>query len=330
MDAKACFVDDACPGTTFALHREMTSSATHGMQDDLMSSLLDAYRMRAHIYANPTLCGPWQLKLSGHRRVAFHLIGEGRCYLHLRDAGPRPLSAGDLVLFARDTWHMLSAEPTLDGTGSRVPDATGGSYTTLVCGEVEFVAGACNPVLDALPDVVLVTGADGGPSMEAVGRLLVSELNIDRRRLRIVVDKLADALFVMAVRHHVLRNSLDRSGVFAALADSRLQRALAAMHRDPGHAWTLESLAATAAMSRAAFAKRFVDVLGTTPMDYLTRWRMTQAELLLGQPRTSIADVASRMGYYSEAAFRRAFKRVRGISPGRLRRWLQATVPSSK
>lgn len=294
-------------------------------EDDLLSSVLSAYQLRAGVYANPRLCGVWQMGTSGHRRAAFHVVGEGRCWLHLRDAPSQALDGGDLVVFPHDAWHMLSATPTLDGDENRLPDGGDGPFTTLVCGYFEFLAGDKNPILDALPEVIVVRGSSGSPHLGVIGRLLLEEADTADPGSRTVLDKLADTLFVMVVRHYI-NQATDRQGVLAALADTRLRRALAAMHREPARAWTLESLAQVAGMSRAGFAQRFADLVGSTPIEYLTRWRMTQAELLLRNPQVSVAGAAERVGYETEAAFRKAFKRIHGIGPGALRRWFRDRV----
>ncbi|MFZ5493514.1 MAG: AraC family transcriptional regulator [Pseudomonadota bacterium] len=294
-------------------------------EDDLLSSVLSAYQLRAGVYANPRLCGVWQMGTSGHRRAAFHVVGEGRCWLHLRDAPSQALDGGDLVVFPHDAWHMLSGTPTLDGDENRLPDGGDGPFTTLVCGYFEFLAGDKNPILDALPEVIVVRGSSGSPHLGVIGRLLLEEADTADPGSRTVLDKLADTLFVMVVRHYI-NQATDRQGVLAALADTRLRRALAAMHREPARAWTLESLAQVAGMSRAGFAQRFADLVGSTPIEYLTRWRMTQAELLLRNPQVSVAGAAERVGYETEAAFRKAFKRIHGIGPGALRRWFRDRV----
>lgn len=292
-------------------------------EDDLLSSVLSAYQLRAGVYGLPQFCGAWQFGTSGHRRAAFHFVGSGDCWLHTRaGAPPEALSGGDLVVFPHDAWHLLAGTPTLDGEENRPVMEGEGPFTTLVCGYFEFQAGDKNPVLDALPELIIVPRGVGGPHLEAIGRMLIDEAGSDGLGTRTVLDKLADTLFVMVVRHHV-QSLQDHRGVLAALADPRLRKALGAMHRDSAQGWTLESLAQTAGMSRASFAQRFHDLVGTTPIEYLTRWRMTQAELMLRNPQVSVASAAERVGYETEAAFRRAFKRVHGVGPGSIRRWVR-------
>jgi len=296
---------------------------TESLQEDLLSTVLSAYQLQAGIYDNPRFCGEWQHNTTGFRRAAFHLIDSGSCWLHTRDdAEPIQMDAGDLVVLPHDGWHMLSAAPTLDGEEVRRITDGDGPFTTMVCGYFDFRAGQRNPVLDALPEVIVIRRDEGGPAFSVLGQLLLSEASCDDVGTRTVLDKLADTLFVMVVRRYISQSG-DQRGVLAGLADARLRRALTVMHREPGNSWTLEALATEAAMSRSAFAQLFAERVGLPPIDYLTRWRMTQAELLLRNPRVSVAQVAGQMGYETEAAFRKAFKRIHGVGPGSVRRWLR-------
>lgn len=295
-------------------------------EDDLLSSVLSAYQLRAGVYGSPRFCGIWQHSTAGMHRGAFHLIGSGSGWLHThQQKEPLRLEAGDLVVLPHDAWHMLSAEPKLQGL-EPIPLQDGdGPFTTMVCGFFEFQLGDKNPVLDALPEVLVIPRVEGGRVLESLGEMLLAEAEGSAVGTRTVLDKLADTLFVMVVRHYI--NGLaEQRGVLAALSDGRLRLALAAMHRKPGADWTLESLAHEAGMSRSNFSQHFAAVVGVTPIDYLTRWRMTQAELVLRNPRISVAAVAEQMGYETEAAFRRAFKRIHGVGPGVIRRWVREKI----
>ncbi|TJY55945.1 AraC family transcriptional regulator [Sinimarinibacterium sp. CAU 1509] len=298
-------------------------------EDDLLSSVLNAYQLHAGVYGHPQFCGIWQYGSSGNKRAAFHLVGRGQCWLHMR--GTRDavtLEGGDLVVFPHDAWHMLTGSPELHGDENLMVMDGDGPFTTLICGYFEFAAGDKNPVLDALPEVIVVRREDAGRHLEIIGQLLLEEASTEGVGTRTVLDKLADTLFVMVVREYI-KHCGDQRGVLAALADLRLRKALGAMHRDSAAAWTLETLAQTAGMSRASFTQRFSDVVGTTPIEYLTRWRMTQAELLLRDPHISVATAAERVGYETEAAFRKAFKRVHGVGPGSFRRWFRERIGGS-
>src|SRR5262249_47400696 len=138
-----------------------------------------------------------------------------------------------------------------------------------------------------------------------------------------VLDRLAEAMFVLVLRHHITR-APEVKGFLAGLKDERIARALAALHRKPGEGWQVDILAREAGMSGTMFAERFVALLGRTPMQYLAAWRMHLADEMLRVRRASVAQVAERLGYQTETAFRRAFRRVRGVGPGEVRRRARA------
>jgi AraC family transcriptional activator of mtrCDE len=160
---------------------------------------------------------------------------------------------------------------------------------------------------------------DSGMQFRQLAQLMLHEARGSSFGSRAILDKMADTLFVMALRHHI-EHTPDRRGLLAALTDPRLVQALEAIHMHPGRDWTVAALAEAAHMSRTAFANHFAAVLGAGPIEYLTQWRMSEARRLLADPRTSVAAVASDLGYRTEAAFRRAFKRVTGVGPGVVRR----------
>lgn len=293
--------------------------------DDLLSFLLGAYQLRAGVMTTPSLCAAWQFGTSGMRQATFHYVASGPCWLHTRHAPPLALDAGALVMFPHDAWHLLAPKPELDGEDLRPTMEGDGPVTTLLCGYFEFLAGRFNPVIEALPDVIVVPAVDAGGNLGMVVRVLMDEARTDGIGTSSVLNKLADTLFVMGVRHH-LRHCDNPKGLLAGLADPGLRRALNAIHRRASENWTLELLAREAGMSRTTFAQRFAEHVGSTPSEYLTRWRMTQAELILRDPGMSVAHAAGQVGYDDESAFRKAFKRVHGQAPGALRRWFRSKL----
>lgn len=288
--------------------------------DDLLSDILSTYQLHASVIDTPSMCGGWQLTTAGGKRAAFHWVGAGSGYLHMRHLDdPLPLGAGDLVIFPRDAWHMISGEPRLRGEEDREVKEGDGPVTTLVCGYFDFVGGPRNALVDALPELLLLRSQDAGDTLTGLGQLLLQEAQRQGVGRQAVLDKLSDALFVLALREH-LRTAKDPRGLIAALTDPRLRRVLSAMHRDPQRDWSLEALARLALMSRTAFAQRFAERVGQTPMQYLARHRMMLASRWLRDGQTSVKEIAGRLGYETEAAFRRAFKRILGVGPGQLRR----------
>ncbi|AGA32705.1 Transcriptional regulator, AraC family [Thioalkalivibrio nitratireducens DSM 14787] len=274
------------------------------------------------MWANPRVCGAWRLNTTGLHRAGFHLVASGRCWLHLADGQPpRALGPGDLVFLPRDTWHVLSPEIELDDYDTRLETEGDGPRTEIICGAVEFDDPAGESLLHAVPPCVLIRASEGHQDLrlQLLARLMATESQAESPGRQTVLDRLSDVLLILVLRH-VMAAGQVRAGLLAGLANPQLRRALVCMHRDYRHPWQLDELAARAGLSRSAFARQFLEVVGDTPMNYLAHWCMHQAELLLQDRRRSVAEVAETFGYASEAAFRRAFKRIRGRGPGAVRR----------
>jgi AraC-like DNA-binding protein len=287
---------------------------------DLLSDVLHTLRLRGRIFKQGSYCGEWALDATGATGTIFHLIGRGQAWVHYEgEREPRIARGGDLVMFPHAGWHQLSGTPKRQ-PGMRRGGAGEGPFTTVLCARVDFEAGGANPVVQALPPVIVVRSEDRGTSAElhALARLMLVEYEAGAAGRQAVLDRLAEAMFVLVLRHH-MTHAPELKGFLAALKDERVARALAALHRKPGDAWRVDSLAREAGMSRTVFAERFTALLGRTPMQYLAAWRMDLADEMLTS-RSSVAQVADQLGYQTETAFRRAFKRVRGVGPGDVRR----------
>lgn len=288
-------------------------------KEDLLSSVLNAYHLRAGFYATPTMCGDWQFGTAGDRRASFHLIGKGSCWLHTRHvAEAEPLSEGDLVVFPHDDWHLLSGSPKLTGEDNKLIMQGEGPFTTILCGYFEFVAGRLNPLLGALPKMIKVSHIDAIAPLRILSRLILLEAGNEGIGSKSVLNRLGDTLFVMVIRQYLSRTH-DPIGFMAAMADAKLRKALDAIHENPAEDWGVERLCQIAGMSRTILTSRFTELLGVAPMEYVTRWRITQAELMLRDPTVTVADAADRVGYQNESSFRKAFKRLLGIGPGAAR-----------
>lgn len=279
-------------------------------RDAVLSAVLGAQQLRVSIVAVADYCGRWFENEPQTPQGSFHLIDRGACRVESpKLAAPLALGAGDLVVFPRGGAHTLRARD----------DEAAAPFSTLICGEFHFAGEQRNPLLRALPEVFVVRAADGGPAFRDLAQILSAAA---QRRLpgqQALLDKLADSLFVMAVCVHAAQ-AQDPTGLLAALADPRLAKALAAIHLQPGAPWRVDSLARAAGMSRTAFAVAFAQRLGLSPFQYLTECRIGEARRLLADRRLSVAAIAEQLGYQSEAAFRRTFKRVEGVGPGELRR----------
>ena len=289
---------------------------------DSLSQIITHYQMKARVYSSPRVCGAWRINPTGMHAASFHLVAAGGCWLHLSRTGePVRLEAGALIFLSRDLWHVLSPEARLDGDDTRIDVLADGPQTELICGSIDFGSPHAARLMSTLPDLVLLNGNDDEhPNrIKALGRLMAAEASGEDNGNQMVLDRLSDVLVVLVLRH-AMASGLVQGGALAVLAYRRLSGALDAMHRTPGEHWTLEALAARAGVSRTAFAQRFAALMGETPMSYLAAWRMQLAEQHLRDQRLSVAQIAELLGYATEAAFRRAFKRVRGIAPGAIRR----------
>lgn len=277
----------------------------------LIGELLRTLRVSAKVFTHVSCCGSWNLSNSRSRKCTFHLVARGACLMHLKDRMPERLEEGDLVVLPREGWHEVCALP--------LPLAEAGEAGAIVCGYFEFGDATADIIVDALPDVVVVRAHQHSEAERIAGvvRLIAAETHPDQSSA-FVLDKLAEALFTMVLRAH-LQSLEEKRGFLAALADPRLASALAAMHREPDRDWHVGTLAKLANMSRTAFASRFADAVGMPPIQYLAESRMRRAAVFLQDRRNSVATVASHLGYRSEAAFRRAFKRLTAHSPGEIR-----------
>jgi len=303
-----------------------------------LSQLLELYPVRTAVDVRCRFGAPWVLDhgASAPGTAPYHLILSGGCTL---DAGTRkdiPLALGDIILFPRGTAHRLRSadadgihhaplESRDDGPLPFLYNDSPGPETGILCGQFEFGAGTSNVFLSSLPELVHVrtAGAEGLAMLQQLIAMLRSETENVRPGGRAVVSQLASALFALVMRAWIAEGPAP-GGLFALMADARLRGALQAMLEAPAHPWEVADLAAACNMSRAAFARLFQKVANTTPAQLLTETRMAKAAALLQNGRWAAGDVAEQVGYQSEAAFNRVFKRHFGIGPGAYRRTTSA------
>lgn len=301
-----------------------------------LSRLLELYPVQTALEVRCHFGAPWQLDHQGTDAGAgiapYHLILDGECRL---DVGARTdivLSAGDIVLFPAGTPHRLhTADPPAIVPSLRESRNSGplpilyndspGPYTGILCGQFEFGGADANVLLSSLPELVHVRAAkgEGVAMLRQLMSMLRTETGHARPGGRAIVSQLASTLFALVMRAWIEEGSAP-GGLFALLADARLSGALHAMLDAPEHPWQVTELAATCNMSRAAFARLFQKVANTTPAQLLTETRMAKAAALLLAGRAAASEVAEQVGYQSEAAFSRTFKRHFGIGPGAYRR----------
>jgi AraC-like DNA-binding protein len=305
---------------------------------DRLGETLHRLRMRGAFYCHADLTAPWALEMPVvPDSLSFHVLTAGSCRVEVGGGtgAAVDLRARDLALVPHGAGHLLRSGPGaapaarvdllpqrfLSEHYSVLRHGGGGAGTTLLCGVVAFDEPAARELLALLPPVVHVHARDasGPTAIPDTLRLMAAELAAVRPGGEAIATRLADVLVVQAVRAWLDRDPAARTGWLGALDDPQLGGVLAAVHAAPGRDWTLDALAAEAAMSRTAFASRFADVVGEPPMRYVTRWRMNLAHDRLRTGGATVAAVAGDLGYRSEAAFSRAFTRTLGRTPGSVR-----------
>jgi len=298
---------------------------TYTSRMDVLSDILRTLHLRAEVFLHACFRGDWAVDTSGERRATFHMVASGGCWLHMDDL-PEPiaLTGGDIIVFPHDAAHTLSnseSTPADDFPRNQVPALeTQGPAVILICGYFDFDRHSWNPLLESLPQVLVIRNEDALkiPLMETLGRFLTYEVESTQAGSNLLIDKLSEILFIHVIRSYMEKNK--EKGFIAALADKHIGNALSKIHEKPSENWSVESLAQAVGMSRSAFAERFSRLVEMTPMSYLTHWRMTQAYEIFLTSEQSVAQVAEQCGYQSEVAFAKAFKKHFGFGPGQARK----------
>jgi len=318
------------------------------MAADVLSEVLRAVRLTGAVYYDFELSAPWALAAPASRElvgrvvpgaqriVEYHVMAQGGAWASWSGGKPLRLREGDVLLFPQGDAHAIASAPELGGkldfTLYDLPRASlpravrlGGGGTErarLVCGFLGFDERPFNPLLEALPRMVLLRS----DAIQATGAWLRTLLNVAVRESEEgrpgsddVLARVSELMFVEAIRRHLETLPASETGWLAGLRDPLIGRALAALHGTPAEPWTVERLAREVGASRSVLAERFASMVGQPPMQYLALWRMQLASrcLLDGDP---VAAVAGAVGYDSEAAFSRAFKKLVGASPSVWRR----------
>ncbi|HVY22529.1 MAG TPA: AraC family transcriptional regulator [Steroidobacteraceae bacterium] len=315
---------------------------------DALSEILKALRLTSGMFLDVEFTAPWCvdsapsknnagtiLPSAGHVAV-YHLLIEGSCRAQLDSGGNMmDLAQGDLILFPQGNGHRMGSdlrilptpaealvEKSSDGSLARIRHGGGGTRTRFVCGFLACDHRLCRPLLDALPAMLRVSMGDD-PAAAWVADTLkrgANETHAPRAGTGAVLTRLAELLFVETLRRYVEMLPAEQRGWLAGLRDQHVSKALALLHAQPSCNWTVEDLGREVGLSRSALAERFVELIGEPPMQYLTRWRLALAARELRETRTPIIRLAAQVGYESESAFNRAFKREFGMPPAAWRR----------
>jgi AraC-like DNA-binding protein len=327
---------------------EVSGTSADRLGDDPLSDVLAAVRLTGSLFFVVEAAPPWIAEAPessalapailprGQHVVSYHVIVEGTCWCHLGSSAPVRLVAGDVLVVPHGDAYALSSAPDLRSgltaeevlgwfkqmVSGELPavvteGGTGPASLRIVCGFLGCDALPFNPILDALPRLLRierpVTAENDG--MGTLVDLIVAESRTKQAGSRSVQLRIGELLFVEAVRRHLATTAAEAGGWLAGLRDPLVGRVLARIHREPQRAWTIEALARETGSSRSVVAERFACFVGEPPIHYLTRWRMQRAAGLLAGGTAKVSAVAQDVGYDSEAAFSRAFKKHTGVTP---------------
>jgi AraC-like DNA-binding protein len=311
---------------------------------DAFSETLRAVRLTGAFFVRGRFTDPWcyrspraaalapMLEPGAERVVIFHLVTEGECFVDLKNEPPVRVVAGDAVLFPNGDEHLVTSKPGLDPTKEirevllerpRLIELGGGGATTQVlCGYMACDARLGKLLLGGLPSImrVNVRNSHAGGWLEAAVRYALVEARSERPGGEGVLSKLSEVLFIEMLRLHMNSQGAATKGWLAGLGDRIVGAALNAIHAQPARDWTLGSLAAHVGSSRSVLAERFQQLVGTTTMQYLTQWRMLLAANLLARSGSTLSQIAEEVGYETDTAFSRAFRREYGVPPATWRR----------
>ena len=314
---------------------------------DALSEALASVRMTGAIFYHAECTAPWGFRVphlhdvahvlapGTERLVSYHLVIDGKAVVCFPGEEDIPITAGDILIIPHGDAHTVSngSPSTFLDSGASLGrylagDLTtmrlggGGEMTKFVCGYFGCERHAERLFLAGLPLMIKINlrGDPAGEWLENSVRHLVSQAGSSRPGQSILLSKMAEALFIETIRRYMEALPAEQTGWLAGARDPVVGGALALLHRKPCHRWTVEELAAETGVSRSVLAERFSRFLGEPPLTYLARWRLQLAARMLQTTRESVIQVASEVGYDSEAAFNRAFKREFDVPPGQFRR----------
>lgn len=286
-------------------------------------SLLDVHSVRS---TRLEAGGAWALRFPAKPFLKFVAVLRGQCWITIQGEPPCRLEVGDTFLLADAPPYIVASDPTeapedgialFDWEHSKIA-RHGGDATVMLGGGFVFRAGAAQALLGALPSFIHIPAKDpAAPVLRSTLVLLDEELENGQMGSSLMTRRLADILFVQALRAYVAVHGADNAGWIGALNDRPIGAALTLMHGDVGRGWKVGELAAAVGMSRSGFALRFRELVGVPPLDYLKRWRMQLARDALRRGEGPVGSLAARFGYASESAFGAAFKRAFGHAPKR-------------
>ncbi|MCB0180902.1 MAG: AraC family transcriptional regulator [Anaerolineae bacterium] len=301
---------------------------------DVLTDVLNTLELKGWLSSRRELASPWRYDFAASKDSMFHVLSFGGAYLQVEgEAEPIRVEDGDVLLFPTGHPHSLYDDPTSPLTrlvhldynpqrGIQVVDREGvGLKPLLLCGAFHFDYPNNFPLLHRLPQLIHIPGAQGHmePGFADIMRLIIRESASQQPGGEVMLNRLTELLFIQVIRRWIEQQADTSMGWVGALRDQPVSAALGLIHQSPEHKWTVKELAEAVALSRSAFSARFTQLVGEPPLTYLTRWRMIRATRLL-KNEVSVETIAELLGYESEAAFRKAFKREIGLPPAQYRR----------
>ena len=317
---------------------------------DPITDIFKTMQIRAAVHARLEATAPWGLvhelveasknvkglPISPAELAFFGMIARGNCWLSVDGIpDPIPLTGGDCFLLSPENTYALRDDPgtqpkSFCQLGQAIENNVihyggGGTPTSIISGWLYFEKPTLKLIAQLLPKLILIKAEQARSlALHATLQLLASEMSDQAPGSEVIANRLAEVLFIQAIRAHVVSGTDCRNpGWLRAIFDPQIGAAVKAIHENVHRPWTVESLADAAGMSRSAFALRFKNLLGQGPLEYVTEWRMQKAVQLLQEQDKKLLEIAKSVGYESDAAFSKAFKRVVGVTPGEYR---QGTV----
>ena len=318
---------------------------------DVLSDVLRTIRLEGALFLNGEMRAPWCVKVPtsayiaqvlkpGVQRLAIcHLVLQGSCWAQAEGGAPVRAEAGEAIVIPHGSAHILGSglqHAAIDvdhlvtvkiPSVERLRYGGDGDATVIVCSWFAYEGDAPNPMMANLPR--LFTSAlrrrSAGPWIEQSINFVLADAAAQTPGSEVLASKVAEMLFAEVLRSYIEAMPANNPGWLAGLRDPHVSRCLALMHAEPARDWTVDALAGEVHISRSVLAEKFAELVGAPPMHYLTRWRMIVAAGMLRNEQTNLARVAEGVGYESEAAFSRAFKREYGVSPGQWRQGAETT-----
>jgi AraC-like DNA-binding protein len=326
---------------------------------DTLSDVLKTVRLTGAAYFDVAAQDPWSVHSPARELIlprilpgadhliAYHVVTAGRCFARLDGGEGVPLEAGEVVVFTNADPHVMSSTAGMragppNADMIEIADAgllpfpvnlvNGGTASArLVCGYLACDAKPFNPLLEALPPMLKAGDArhNGNGWLRQFIQLAVAEVAERRAGSQSVLTKLSELMFIDVVRRYIEALPAQDAGWLAGLKDAAVGKALALIHARPSFNWTIEGLARQCGTSRTVMAERFVQFVGVPPMHYLAKWRMQVASEMLNRGNSNMATIAAEIGYESEAAFSRAFKKMMGVAPSAWRKGMRSSQIAS-